>query len=449
MELVISRLSSFRAARLGLSAGLGNWLLCWILLPNLAFCALWVVATPPRMGEIIAVGAVGLIVRRARYALRLAAFAVVMAFSVVSYISAIFNLAVGDIVASMRFFAELDPLRSPTYVGAFLGMAVLLGLAARLLRRDMRFERGEELAIAVVAILSMAAIDRAVSYTSRGAYKRLPSADAPFGSAVQASGIVARADGNRHVMIVMMEAMGAPTNKAIERLMFERWRRSDIAARYDVRFGTAPYHGSTTNGELRELCGRWDEYDSVIAKADAGCLPARLSARGYDTVAVHGFSGAFFDRTDWYPNVGFGRRVFGEHLIASGMAECPGVFPGACDVQVPQRLGARLKAAKEPQFLYWLTLNSHLPVPESDALGTGDCLARNPGFPVQSGGLCRLVSVTRATSDSLAAMLVDPALPPTDILIVGDHMPPFFDHQSRSQFDSYRVPWVLLTTRDK
>lgn len=449
MALVISRLSRVGIGRLGLSAELGNWLLCWILLPNLAFCALWLVATPPRIGEIIVVGAAGLIVRRAQYAVQTGAFAAVMGFSVVSYISAIFNLAVGDIVASMRFFAELDPLRSPTYIGAFVGMAVLLGFAARLLRRDMRFERGAELAIAVVAILSMAAIDRAASYTSRGAYKRLPSADAPFNSAVLASGIAARADGRRHVMIVMMEAMGAPTNPAIDRLMFERWRRSDIARRYDVRFGTAPYHGSTTNGELRELCGRWGDYESVMGKIDSNCLPSRLAASGYDTVAVHGFAGSFFDRADWYPNIGFEQRVFGEHLLTSGMAECPGVFPGACDVEVPERLGARLKAAGEPQFLYWLTLNSHLPVPESGVLGTGDCLVRNPGFPVESGGLCRLVSVTRATSDSLAEMLVDPALPPTDILIVGDHMPPFFDHLSRSQFDSYRVPWILLTTRDK
>lgn len=449
MELVISRLSRFGDGGWRLSAELGNWLLCWILIPNVAFCLLWVVATPPRMGEIIAVGAVGLIVRRARYAMRIAAFALVMAFSVLSYISAIFNLAVADIVVSMRFFAELDPLRSPTYVGAILGMALLLGVASRLLRRDMGFERGAELAIAIVAILGMASIDRAASYASRGAYKRLPSADAPFDSAVQASGIAMRADGSRHVMIVIMEAMGAPANPAIERLLFERWRRSDIAARYDVRFGTAPYHGSTTNGELRELCGRWSEYESVLARVDTGCLPARMDARGYETVAVHGFAGAFFDRDDWYPNIGFDRRVFGEDLLASGIAECPGVFPGACDVQIPERLGARLKAARGPQLLYWLTLNSHLPVPESDTLGTADCLARNPGFPVESGGLCRLVSVTRATSDSLAAMLVDPALPPTDILIVGDHMPPFFDHLSRSQFDSYRVPWVLLTMRDE
>lgn len=448
MELVLSRLSALGAPRKWLSASLRNWLLCWILLPNLAFCALWVVATPPRLGEIMVIGVIGLIVRRARYGIRLVAFAVAMTFAVLSYIAAIFNLAVGEIVASMRFFAELDPLRSPVYVTAFLVMATMIALAAWLLRRDMRFERAIEVAMAVAAIFGMAAIDHAASHGSRGAYKRVPSADAPFGSAVRSSGFAAHADGSRHLVIVMMEAMGAPTNPAIDRLMFDRWRQPDIAAAYDVRFGTTPYFGSTTSGELRELCGRWSDYDSVMTRADPDCLPARLGARGYHTTAIHGFSSAFFDRSTWYPNIGFATSLFGETLIDDRLGTCPGVFPGACDAQLPDRIGARLKSARQPQFLYWLTLNSHLPVPASAAIGTEACLARNPGFPVESGGLCRLVSVTRTTSDRLATMLVDPALPPTDILIVGDHMPPFFDHLSRSQFDSHRVPWILLTARE-
>jgi hypothetical protein len=44
-------------------------------------------------------------------------------------------------------------------------------------------------------------------------------------------------------------------------------------------------------------------------------------------------------------------------------------------------------------------------------------------------------------------MLTDPDLPPTDVLIVGDHAPPFFDRSQRSQFDPERVPWVLLKHR--
>ena len=32
----------------------------------------------------------------------------------------------------------------------------------------------------------------------------------------------------------------------------------------------------------------------------------------------------------------------------------------------------------------------------------------------------------------------------TDILIVGDHMPPYFDRHDRSQFAPDRVPWLLL-----
>jgi hypothetical protein len=42
---------------------------------------------------------------------------------------------------------------------------------------------------------------------------------------------------------------------------------------------------------------------------------------------------------------------------------------------------------------------------------------------------------------------MDPALPPTDFLIVGDHMPPFLARRERMDFDGYRVPWILLRSK--
>jgi hypothetical protein len=61
--------------------------------------------------------------------------------------------------------------------------------------------------------------------------------------------------------------------------------------------------------------------------------------------------------------------------------------------------------------------------------------------------ICRLFSLWHQVDKSLAAMLTDPALPPTDVLIVGDHAPPLLDRSQRSQFDGGRVPWVLLKDR--
>ena len=72
---------------------------------------------------------------------------------------------------------------------------------------------------------------------------------------------------------------------------------------------------------------------------------ARLAARGYRSEAWHSFDGRFFDRAAWYPNIGFAKLRFGPDLIQGGAAWCPGVFPGACDRDVPRQMTAALKAA--------------------------------------------------------------------------------------------------------
>lgn len=427
------------------SAALRNWLLCWIVLPNAAFCVLWAIAAPPRTAEILLIAVTGLVVRRAPYWVRLLGFSAAMTFGVLSYISAIFNLAIASLVPAMRFFAELDPLRSPVYSGAFALMLAITAIAAWLLRRDMRFEGQWDLVVAIVATLAMAGVDGAVARASSGSYKRLPSAGTPFASAVEASGFATGATPGRNLMIVVVEALGAPVDPALDNALLGRWRRPDILARYAVTSGTTAYYGSTTNAEVRELCGEWGDYGTFMREPAPQCLPAQLRAKGYRTTAIHGFTGRFFDRIDWYPNVGFTDLIFGERMLRDGAPECPGVFPGACDRAIPEILKRRLRRATTPQFVYWLTLNSHLPVPAEDRLGTRDCrLGTEAG-----SGLCRLVHVVATTNDSLARTLTARDMPATDVLIVGDHMPPFFDHRTRSRFRPDAVPWILLRARTR
>jgi hypothetical protein len=261
---------------------------------------------------------------------------------------------------------------------------------------------------------------------------------------VQNSNFAQGTSGKRHLVMVMVEAMGLPRDAALRRKLMERWRQPDIARLYEVSTGSTAYFGSTTHGEIRELCGRWGNYDELDAASAARCLPHRLAAKGYETSAMHTFDGQFLDRLDWYPKIGFKSLAFRDALLASGLAPCPGMFPGACDRDVPQLLGSKLKAAPAPQFVYWLTLNSHFPIPDDEALGTADCASFDAGLAARSPMVCRMFKLWAQTDERLAHLLLDPELPPTDILLVGDHMPPFNDRASRQQFDAERVPWVLL-----
>jgi hypothetical protein len=424
-----------------------NWALCWLLLPNLPFMAMWLIGGPPRLIEIFVTGFVGLLVRRASFRVQFPVFVLLLAASSMMFVSALFSLSPKAMFYSLGFVLELQPSASPEYA-IVAGIIVLtLVLAWKCLRLKQGFDAPLHLVAAGAMLIALCGADLWVSAGTRGSYRGVPSADAPFSSATAQTGFEALgADGN-HLLVVMVEAMGVPRDPALYAKLMRRWREADVARLYDVRIGSTPFWGSTTYGEMRELCGRWDDYHELVERKDRGCLPARLAARGYRTTAVHGFDDSSFQRTGWYPNIGFQQFLFRDDLIGQGTDTCGGVFPGACDRDVPALIGERLKRAKDKQFVYWLTLNSHIPVPSSEKLRTKDCARFDPALARDHAMICRLFSLWGDTNDALADMLTDPDLPPTDILIVGDHAPPFFDRSQRTQFDPERVPWVLLKHR--
>jgi hypothetical protein len=60
---------------------------------------------------------------------------------------------------------------------------------------------------------------------------------------------------------------------------------------------------------------------------------------------------------------------------------------------------------------------------------------------------CRLMQLLADAGRSLAAEISAPDFPATDILIVGDHIPPFFERKNREQFEPDRVGWILLRAK--
>lgn len=427
---------------------LAAWLACWVLLPNAGFCLMWIVGAPPRLSEIVVTGVTGLIVRSQRFAVKLAAFLLVLGYSVLSYIAGMFNLAIESLLSSIEFMVEMRPASSIEYLILAIGLTATIVAAARLLRSRTGFTELWAVFAAVAAVIAAAGLDYAMSFGTRGAYKRSAPHGATFASAVGKSGFASGADGKRNLVLIMVESLGLPNDPGVRELLVRRWKQPDIAARYTLTQGSTPYFGSTTSGEIRELCGRWGDYGDLVARRDDACLPARLRAAGYRTAAIHSFDGSFFDRDRWYPNIGFERMTFRDPLIAAGAAKCPGVFPGACDRDVPAILAQRLREGGKPKFVYWLTVNSHLPVPTDAALETRRC--PREAFPAvaEFEMICRQFQLWRQLDDRLAAAISHDDFPVTDILIVGDHMPPYFDRRQRVAFDPERVPWILLRRRD-
>lgn len=430
---------------------LANWLLVWVVLANIVFSLMYFTGSPPRVTSILMFGIIGLLVRGQRFAVQVAAFAGALVYAVFTILGSLFNLPVLSLSQSVRFMGELNAFNSAEYVGIGLLLIGLLIAAGFALRRPTQFRDQRAVLLAVGAVALVAACDVYMGAGMRGHYKRVSADGAPFTSGVSGSDLLPAAGAGaptRNVMVVMVESLGEPVgNPELSRMIFARYNDPAITARFEVSRGTTTYYGSTTSGEMRELCGRWGDYDEVLDQRDSGCLPARMAKQGYETTAYHSFSGDFFERSTWYPNIGFQNMHFRSSLLKGGAERCGGVFPGVCDRDVPRQLAAKLKSADTPQFVYWLTVNSHLPVPEKNNLDTDNCARVSPTLAQDYPMICRQVAIWDAIDRAMVKEITADDFPPTDILLVGDHMPPYFDSATRTQFAPDRVPWLLLKWR--
>lgn len=442
------------APRAGLSAEfkkLLNWSLIWIGLANIPFMAMWFVGAPPRYFEIAMAGFVGLIVKRMPRIIQWIAFASVVAYSILSFVAGLFNLGMSSLLYSIQFLAEIKPSNSLEYITAGIVIVAILVASWFLLKRDTNFARPLHILAGGAMIFGLVGADFAMGQGMRGHYFREAPAGATFESAVEKTGLAGRADGKRHLVLIMVESLGVPRdNQAMSDKLFAYYQNSAIQARYDVSQGTSLYYNSTTSGEFREMCGRWGDYYELLdanAAAKLNCLPAMLAEKGYATHAMHSFKGAFFKRAEWYPNIGFETQEFWSDLQKKGAEWCGGVFAGACDRQIPKLLAENLKQAEKPTFLYWLTLNAHLPVPTGLNLNVDDCSKVSPELAKEYPMICRQFAIFDDIDKALVQEITASDFPEADILLVGDHMPPYFDRHNRSQFDPERVPWLYLKAK--
>lgn len=252
----------------------------------------------------------------------------------------------------------------------------------------------------------------------------------------------AAAHPNRSILLVMVESMGLHRDTGVREWLRAGLVDAGMSARYEVVERQLPFRGATVAGELRGLCGLAGDYRSITPELAGRCLPARLAAQGWHSVGLHGFSGNMFDRRDWWPRIGLQQIEFGEELSPSGARRCGGAFRGACDTDLVQRAGTELRRSR--QFVYLLTLNSHLPVPIEAGVSPdaqARCDAAHTGRDV-----CQLIAIQHALLRSLHDMLLGLDDTPL-VLLVGDHAPPFVGTALRDQFIVDRVPAVVLVPR--
>jgi hypothetical protein len=249
-----------------------------------------------------------------------------------------------------------------------------------------------------------------------------------------------------NVVLILVESWGKPVAADLEESLVRPYSDKELGGKYTVEEGAVPFYGPTVAGEARELCGSAMGFGLLSASATElkTCLPETMNAMGYHSTAVHGYSGRMFDREQWYRRIGFADTWFRDRLQGDGLPLCPGPFPGICDAAASEWIGDRLQRdADAPQFIYWVTLNSHLPVPVSNGVKAPPACSDNSSA-AKDPAICAWYQLVFNVHRSVSQLALRATTRPTIFLVVGDHAPPFSSARLRSEFSGRVVPYFLL-----
>ncbi len=252
-----------------------------------------------------------------------------------------------------------------------------------------------------------------------------------------------------NVVLIVVESWGLALDSHLAQELTAPYDDPRIAQKYNVSYGSVPFTGNTVPAEARELCQSNISFGIIrhtTQELVEKCLPAYFHARGYQALAIHGFSGGMFHRSKWYPVLGFDRIWFGPDLTKIGLPDCRGAFPGICDASIAAWIGSSFlfEDHGKPKFIHWMTLNSHLPVPANPDLPDDGVCATVPELR-NSKPLCTWFRLVRAVHQSVQQVALGPTARPTVFVLVGDHAPPFGDPQLLADFSGTQVPYVMLT----
>jgi hypothetical protein len=423
-----------------------------LVLPNLLSFATLIslldIGLPPRTCAIVLYASLAILARRIPFALTAALFLCLLAFDMVQTLSLMFGLAPTEMTAALDEARRIHFFASPLYLSLIAVMLTTTLAALACLSRRSALVHGRASILFVLA-LAFGALDYASNVSPQYSFGSTFGRDKPVESAAEVSGfsLAAGAHGN-NVVVVIVESLGYLLDQTARERIAAPLYDPAITNDYLVTSGHTVYYGATTSGEMRELCNTRTFYADYVQKNGSSCLPSLLKSRGYTSIALHAFSGGMFDREQWYPEIGFDKELFGEEIVKTTHRSCGAGFHGACDADfAPIIADASRQAAQtgKPRFIYWLTLNTHIPVAPDEALIDFHCTLDNNGFGLPR--VCRMAELWHDVFTVAARIARDPAVGPADILMVGDHAPPLWSKRGRAEFAPGQVAWYRLQPR--
>lgn len=429
------------------------WLLAGgLLIPNLlslaTMASLVDIGLPPRSAAIALYASIAILARRISFMLTVVLFVAVLAFDILQTLSLMFGLGPRDLMLAVDHARRINFFASPLYFALIASLVVTTGATLACLRQRARLLNASASLLFVMALL-FGVLDYLSNVSPYYQFGSAMGRNVPVQSASEVSGFMRAAgtDGN-NVVLVIVESLGYLRDQAARARIAEPLYDQAVTGDYAVTSGHTLYYGSTTSGEMRELCNTRTLYEEYVQNDTNTCLPDLLAARGYSNIAVHGFAGGMFEREQWYPTIGFDQELFRDDLVKMTHRVCGSAFVGACDADLAPVISAASQKAGtrgKPRFIYWLTLNTHIPVAPGQALTDFHCGSDGGIF----GGpkVCRMAELWHDVFEVVARIAQDPAVAPAEILLVGDHSPPLWSKRDRAQFEPGQVAWYRLQPR--
>jgi hypothetical protein len=248
----------------------------------------------------------------------------------------------------------------------------------------------------------------------------------------------------QRILFVISEAWGLPRDPKVLEEQILALRKSPNVQ--DLAVQGVHARGATAAGEMRELCGLIPSrmnFGKMTPDLVGECLPLKLKAQGYKTVAVHGADSSMYRRSRWYPVLGFEEMIFKDDM-PSVDSNCYS-FPGYCDKNIFPVVNNQLKQGKV--FVYWLTLNSHIPYDRRDIANYRKNLCDEFSGAHESELLCNYQNLHVQFFEGLAKLLQDEALRGVKVVVVGDHAPIFYDDETRGRFEPEQVSMLHFTVK--
>jgi phosphoglycerol transferase MdoB-like AlkP superfamily enzyme len=255
------------------------------------------------------------------------------------------------------------------------------------------------------------------------------------------------ADERGNQLLIVVESFGLIRDSSIRHTFFSTVLSEFQKNGWKGSVGNTPFKGSTTAAEMRELLSLSGDYRFFLNQdkttAYTSIFDVKL-AQGYETIGVHSYTGKMFERDLWWKNIGIRSSYFMEDIIRENRYNLQlnygTPFTSCQDEDAFDFLQSKV-VGKQKVFGYLLSVNSHLPYAGhfKDATASSAFIRNFDGLTDE--GRNQLIQIRSFLS--YIAQNLDLGKW-SEVLIVGDHMPPFLNKTDRDFYSAEKVPYLRI-----